>query len=287
MPRSGNAIESVLNSVAAEDQSPAAGARPTVLPFGNGRSYGDSNLNPGGILLDMRSLNRFLEFDARTGILICEAGVLLSEILSRYVPQGWFPMVTPGTQFITVGGAIANDVHGKNHHRAGSFGNHVIDFELLRSDGRRFTVRRTERRLVHSHVGGLGLTGVITWACIRLKLRPGPCIAGETIRFRSLDEFFELSAESERDYEYTVSWIDCAFGGKRLGRGLFSRGNHAPAEAGSTHGANGVLPPAAGDSTVLAGQRRDAEGFQPRLLPSPAIRSRELVAALPALLLSA
>ena len=229
IPRIGNAIESVLNTVADEDQSPA-GALPTVLPYGNGRSYGDSNLNPGGILLDTRSLNRFLEFDPRTGILICEAGVLLSDILSRYVPQGWFPMVTPGTQFVTVGGAIANDVHGKNHHRAGSFGNHVLHFELLRSDGRRFICSPQENAdWFSATIGGLGLTGVITWAALKLRPVSNPYVDSETIRFHSLDEFFDLSAASERDYEYTVSWIDCAFGGKRLGRGLFNRGNHATA----------------------------------------------------------
>ena len=107
----------------------------TVLPFGNGRSYGDSNLNPGGALLLAGQLDRFIDFDPCTGLLRCEAGVLLSTILRLVVPQGWFLPVTPGTQFVTVGGAVANDVHGKNHHVAGSFGNHVTQLELLRSDG--------------------------------------------------------------------------------------------------------------------------------------------------------
>jgi FAD/FMN-containing dehydrogenase len=201
-----------------------------MLPYGNGRSYGDSNLNPDGALLPGRQLDRFIAFDPATGVLRCEAGVLLSEILRLVVPQGWFLPVTPGTQFVTVGGAIANDVHGKNHHVAGSFGNHVRCFELLRSDGTRQMCSLNEHAdWFAATVGGLGLTGLITWAEVQLRRVANPFMVTESIRFRSLEEFFELSAASEADHEYTVSWIDCAFGGKRLGRGLFNRGNHAPA----------------------------------------------------------
>lgn len=204
--------------------------RASMLPYGNGRSYGDSNLNPGGGLLPGRQLDRFIAFDPATGVLRCEAGVLLSEILRLVVPQGWFLPVTPGTQFVTVGGAIANDVHGKNHHVAGSFGNHVRCFELLRSDGSRRVCSLSEQAdWFAATVGGLGLTGLITWAELQLRRVANPFMVTESIRFRSLEEFFELSAASEADHEYTVSWIDCAFGGKRLGRGLFNRGNHAPA----------------------------------------------------------
>jgi FAD/FMN-containing dehydrogenase len=202
----------------------------SVLPYGNGRSYGDSNLNPGGALLQGRHLDRFISFDAATGVLRCEAGVLLHDIIKLVLPQGWFPMVTPGTQFITVGGAIANDVHGKNHHAAGSFGNHVNGFELLRSDGSRHWCSPIEApALFAATIGGLGLTGLITWAELQLRRVANPFMDSETVRFRNLGEFFELSQASERDFEYTVSWIDCAFTGKRLGRGLFNRANHAPA----------------------------------------------------------
>lgn len=202
----------------------------TMLPYGNGRSYGDSNLNPGGALLQGRHLDRLIAFDAATGVLRCEGGVLFSELLRLIVPQGWFLPVTPGTQFITVGGAIANDVHGKNHHVAGSFGNHVRRFELLRSDGSRRECSPTEHPdWFAATIGGLGLTGLITWAEVQLKRIANPYLDTESIKFRSVGEFFELSAQSERDFEYTVSWIDCAFDDGRLGRGLFNRGNHAPA----------------------------------------------------------
>ncbi len=210
-------------------QAPLPGFEGSALPHGNGRSYGDSNLNPGGTLLKARTLDRFIAFDPATGLLRCEAGVLLADILRLVVPQGWFLPVVPGTQFVTVGGAIANDVHGKNHHVTGSFGHHVIQFELLRSDGSRRVCSPTEHAdWFAATVGGLGLTGLITWAELRLRRVNNPYLDTESIRFRSLEEFFELSTASEADHEYTVSWIDCAFTGRRLGRGLFNRGNHAP-----------------------------------------------------------
>lgn len=202
----------------------------TYLPFGNGRSYGDSCLTNNGVLLDTRGLDRFIMFNPETGRLRCEAGVLLADILALVVPQGWFLPVTPGTKYVTLGGAIANDVHGKNHHCAGTFGCHVRCFELLRSDGQRFVCSPTENaEWFCATVGGLGLTGIIVWAEIALQRIAHPAIYLETIRFPNLAAFFELSASSDRDYKYTVAWIDCAAKGPKLGRGLFMRGNQATA----------------------------------------------------------
>lgn len=199
-----------------------------MLPFGNGRSYGDSCLNDGGILIDCRGLNRIIGFNERTGVLRCEAGILFSDILAFCLPRGWFLPVTPGTQYVTLGGAIANDIHGKNHHRAGTFGRHVRQFELLRSDGsRRICSPQQHRQMFSATVGGLGLTGLITWAEIQLSAVPGDAIDQEVIRFASLDEFFALSAASGAEWEHTVAWIDSLAGGGKLGRGLFVRGNHA------------------------------------------------------------
>jgi FAD/FMN-containing dehydrogenase len=200
----------------------------TCLPFGNGRSYGDSCLNEGGLLLDARGMDRFIGFDPNNGILRCESGVLLDEILSISVPQGWFLPVVPGTKFVTVGGAIANDIHGKNHHSAGTFGCHVRCLELLRSDGQRLLCSPSENtEWFQATIGGLGLTGVILWAEIELKRINNPTMEVETIRFTGLDEFFELCAENDRRFDYTVAWIDCMVQGKQLGRGLFISGNHA------------------------------------------------------------
>ncbi len=197
----------------------------SVLPFGLGRSYGDSCLNNENALLDTASLAYVQEFDNETGVLRCEAGVSLDEILTVFVPRGWFLPVTPGTRFVTMGGAIANDVHGKNHHCAGAFGKHVRRFGLLRSDGSSVECSPSSNAdLFNATIGGLGLTGLITWAEIQLKKIRNPMIDSETVKFGNLDEFFAISEESEK-YEYSVSWVDCVSKGDALGRGLFMRGS--------------------------------------------------------------
>ena len=203
-------------------------SRNSVLPYGLGRSYGDSCLNDRGVLLATKEINRLIHFDEQRGIVQCEAGISLADLLDIFVPRGWFIPVTPGTKHVTVGGAIANDVHGKNHHRAGTFGCHVLAFELLRSTGERFTCTPSQHtNLFRATIGGLGLTGLITWATIQLKPITGPMIASERIRFSNLEEFFDISDESDEPFEYTVAWIDCLAKGRNLGRGIFHRGNHA------------------------------------------------------------
>jgi FAD/FMN-containing dehydrogenase len=218
----------------AELDDPAAAVRRIAsagapgLAYGNGRSYGDVCLNPGGRLWRTRRLDRFIAFDASTGVLRCEAGVLLQEVARLALPQGWFLPVTPGTQFVTIGGAIANDVHGKNHHRTGTFGCHVRRLTLARTDGSVVACGGGERAaLFNATVGGLGLTGVILDAELQLRRVPGPCLEVETVAFGGLDAFFELSACAEATHEYTVAWIDCAARGPALGRGVFLRANHA------------------------------------------------------------
>lgn len=200
----------------------------SILPFGRGRSYGDCCLNAGGALLETRALDRFVRFDVHDGTLCCEAGVQLGEILRVVTPAGWFPHVLPGTQSVTVGGAIANDVHGKNHHQAGTFGCHVTRLELLRSNGERIVCSPGEHpECFAATIGGLGLTGLITWAEMRLRRVPGPWLDVESIRCVDLAELLERSLESAGDFEYTVAWVDCAGGRRRLGRGVLQRANHA------------------------------------------------------------
>ncbi len=191
-----------------------------VLPYGQGRSYGDSCLNDGGALLRTSGLDRFISLDEE-GVLRCEAGVTLSEILDLAVPRGFFLPVLPGTKHVSVGGAIANDIHGKNHHRAGSFGRHLLRFELLRSDRGRVECAFGDD-LFAATVGGLGLTGLVTWAEIALRRVPGPAVRVEGIPFHGLDEFFALSEESDTKCEYTVAWFDVP-----RSRGIFLRGDHA------------------------------------------------------------
>jgi FAD/FMN-containing dehydrogenase len=198
-----------------------------LLAFGRGRSYGDSCLNDGGALVHTSALDRFISFDAQTGIVRCEAGVTLAQILALAVPRGWFLNVVPGTKFVSVGGAIANDIHGKNHHRKGTFGSHVRRLLLRRSDGALHEVTDSDA-IFTATIGGLGLTGLILWAELQLRKVPGPSIEVETIPFGNLSEFFQLSDESDQSHEYTVAWLDMTNAGKR---GSFFRGEHAPGES--------------------------------------------------------
>lgn len=198
------------------------------LATGNGRSYGDTALPAAGLAINTRDMNRILDFDAETGVLSAEAGILLGDIIDHVVPFGWFLPVTPGTRFVSLGGALANDVHGKNHHRAGSFGRHVRAFELVRSDGSRLLCSRSSHAdFFAATIGGMGLTGLVTWVEIALKQTATPDVIEETIRFGSIAEFLRLSAQSDDDFEYSVAWIDSSARGARRGRGLFMRANHA------------------------------------------------------------
>ena len=193
------------------------------LPYGMGRSYGDVGLNPNRLLWLMSGLNHFIKFDDTTGLLQCEAGVLLRDIQRLFIPRGWMLPVTPGTQMVTVGGAIANDIHGKNHHAHGSFGDHVHHLKVIRTDGQIIECGPSLLpKWFEATIGGLGLTGVIVEAQIQLKRTAGPWLDTETIPYSNLIEFFDLADNSERDWEHTVSWIDCLSSG---GKGIFMRAN--------------------------------------------------------------
>ena len=197
-----------------------------ILPVGAGRSYGDVCLLDHGTLFQTRGMDKLLHFDSETGVLRCEAGVTLAEILDFAVPRGFFLPVTPGTKYVTVGGAIANDIHGKNHHVAGTFGHHVPQFELVRSDGSRFVCSESVNPDWYSAtIGGMGLTGLISWAEVRLRPILSRRIDYRGEKFVGLDEFFALAQNATA--EYTVAWIDCVSTGKNFARGIFMEGAHA------------------------------------------------------------
>lgn len=203
-----------------------------LLPYGNGRSYGDVCLNADGTLIRTGQANRVIGFDRESGRLVCEAGILLKDILELVVPHGWFLPVTPGTRFVSVGGAIANDVHGKNHYTHGSFGHSLLRFELLRSDGTRMVCSPDENApWFRATVGGLGLTGLITWAEIQLMPIDNRFMLTETRRFGDLDAFWALNAEAETRWPYTVAWIDCLAAQRHRGRGIYLSARHAPAQS--------------------------------------------------------
>ncbi|HUL60193.1 MAG TPA: FAD-binding oxidoreductase [Anaeromyxobacteraceae bacterium] len=200
------------------------------LAHGLGRSYGDACLNDGGVLLTTRTLDRFVALDAEAAVLTCEAGVSLAEVLDLVAPHGLFLPVVPGTKHVTVGGAIANDVHGKNHHRAGTFGRHVLEIELARSTGARIVCSPTQNpALFAATVGGLGLTGLVLRATLRLA-RVGDHLRARTVALGSLDDFFARSGASDSENEFTVAWVDALATGRRLGRGLLHQGNWGPPE---------------------------------------------------------
>ncbi len=205
----------------------------TALAIGQRRSYGDSILNTGGTLIDMRGLDRFIQFDAERGLLRAEAGVTLAQIMQLVVPAGFFLPVTPGTRFVSLGGAIANDVHGKNHHRAGTFGCHVTRIGLLRSDGE--TDAAPGDPLFDATIGGLGLTGIILWAEIQLQRVTSAFLDVDLIPYDSLEEFWALAESSAESHEHTVAWIDFAARGRALGRGIFTRANWRPHDTRTPH----------------------------------------------------
>lgn len=203
--------------------------RGTTLAYGNGRSYGDSCLAATDHVIHMRGLDRLLAVDWASGCLTAEAGATLEEVLALAIPRGWFLPVTPGTQFVTLGGAVANDVHGKNHHVRGTIGRHVAALGLVRSDaGEMECSPERNDDLFRSTIGGLGLTGIITWVKLQLMPIASSTLQTLSVRFESLDEFFGLSRELDQAHEYTVSWVDCLATGRSSGRGIFVAANHAP-----------------------------------------------------------
>lgn len=208
------------------DEGTEAGRK--LLAIGLRRSYGDSGLNPDGAIIDMIRLDRAIAFDPETRLLRAEAGVSLDALLGMLVPRGFFLPVTPGTRFATLGGAVANDVHGKNHHRAGTLGRWVRRLGVMRSDGGTVELGRDDNNgLFAATIGGLGLTGLIAWVEIEVIPIASAMMEVETIPLAALDEFFPLAAESDGAFDYTVAWIDCLARGDALGRGLFSRARHS------------------------------------------------------------
>ncbi len=221
-----------------------AGAEPLV-PRGLGRAYGDAALpsRPGGLVLETTRADRIHSFEPATGRLHCEAGLSLAEILRVFVPRGWFPPVTPGTKFVTVGACVACDVHGKNHHRDGSFGSFVDHVTLCTADRRLVECGPDrERELFLATLGGMGLTGLIVDVTLRLRRVESPWIVLETQGMASLDAMLEGLRLSATHWPYTVGWIDCLARGADLGRGILMRGRHATQVEAGTRRARRAMP---------------------------------------------
>ncbi len=251
--------KSVLHPSRVDDIRIDAGTNHT-LAYGKGRSYGDVCLNEGGTIIRMDSCANVIHFDTHEGWIRAESGITLAAILRTIIPQGWFLPVTPGTKFVTLGGALANDVHGKNHHGAGTIGNFIRAFGLLRSDGSHVVCSAAENiNLYRATIGGMGLTGIVTW--VELALTPIVCdtVEAETVKVGSLSEALDVGVESDSQWEYTVTWVDVTAPQKSLGRGIVSRGRFS-----GTPG----LPPSIEDSKPLLNVPFEAPNW---LLSKPTI----------------
>ncbi|NED79484.1 FAD-binding oxidoreductase [Streptomyces sp. SID11233] len=201
---------------------------------GLGRAYGDSAQNAGGSVLDMTALDRVLAFDAGTGEVVCEAGVSLHRLLEVMLPLGWFLPVTPGSRYVTVGGAIGSDVHGDNHRVAGTFSRHVVRFELLGADGGIRTVR-PGTPLFDATTGGMGLTGVILSATLRFHPVATSLMSVDTERAADLDDLMTRLATGGEHHRYVSARVDLTSRGRATGRGVLTRGEHAPLDALPAH----------------------------------------------------
>ncbi|MGW7608442.1 FAD-binding protein [Streptomyces sp. NPDC054766] len=220
-----------------------------AISRGLGRAYGDAAQNAGGAVLDMTGLDRIHAIDVDGGTVLCDAGVSLHRLMEVLLPLGWFVPVTPGTRYVTVGGAIGADIHGKNHHGSGSFARHVLSFELLTADGEIRTVAHGTP-LFDATAGGMGLTGAILTATVRLQPVETALMRVDTERAVDLDDLMARLTATDHRYRYSVAWIDLLARGARMGRSVLTRGDHAPLDS---------LPPRA---------RRHPLAFRPSQLPA-------------------
>jgi len=202
-----------------------------VIPRGLGRSYNNAAQSAGGLVLSTSKLNKIISLDPATGVVVAEAGVSLEQLMVAGLPHGWFVPVSPGTRQVTIGGAIAADVHGKNHHVAGSFATHAASFDLLlpgaAEDGPRTVTPETDPEIFWATAGGMGLTGFITRATIRLKRVESSLVKVDTVKTRDIDETMAVLAEHDKKYGYTVAWTDDLSTGKSLGRSVITSGDFA------------------------------------------------------------
>jgi decaprenylphospho-beta-D-ribofuranose 2-oxidase len=226
-----------------------------VVARGLGRAYGDAAQNAGGTVLDMTGLDRIHEIDAVNGLVVCDAGVSLHRLMQVLLPLGWFVPVTPGTRYVTVGGAIGADIHGKNHHGSGSFSRHVRALELLTGDGEtRLVTPEDDPELFWATAGGMGLTGVILAATVQLLPVQTSLMSVDTERAADLDDLMARLTATDHRYRYSVAWIDLLARGAATGRAVLTRGDHAPLDALPVHGRG-------------AAARRDPLAFRPLRLP--------------------
>ena len=199
-----------------------------MIARGQGRSYGDAAMLEDGIVMLTERLNRLSSFDEQSGVLKAEAGTTLGQVINDFLPRGWFPAVVPGTKFVSLGGCVAADIHGKNHHRDGAFGAHVKEIEIVLADrSRRRCSPEKDAQLFWATIGGMGLTGIVTEVSFHLIPVETSYLVVQHHQAKDLDASFEVLSDKTWDDHYTVAWIDCLAKGSSLGRGVLMRGHHA------------------------------------------------------------
>jgi decaprenylphospho-beta-D-ribofuranose 2-oxidase len=205
-----------------------SGNQSNYIPRGVGRSYGDTALNRKNGVISNTRFNRFLSFDVQTQVLECEAGVTFDEIIQTFLPRGYFLPVTPGTKYVTIGGAIANDVHGKNHHKDGSISKYILDFQLLTASGEVIICSKDQNEdIFWATIGGIGLTGIILSSHIKLLRVDTAYIKVDYRRAVHLNDAIDILNDTDEQYQYSVAWIDCLSTHKSMGRSIVMLGNHA------------------------------------------------------------
>src|SRR5215471_4809008 len=217
-PRSADEVTGLVKSVASGG----------VIARGLGRSYNNAAQNDGGLVISTTGLSDVLSFDPQSGVVSCDAGVSLEQLMSDLLSSGWFVPVSPGTRKVTVGGAIAADVHGKNHHVAGSFARYVLSFDLLTAAGDVRTVTpESDPGLFWGTAGGMGLTGLILRATLQLKRVETSRLSVDTVRTANIDDTMAYLSSTDDDYDYTVAWTDCLASRGALGRSVITSGDFA------------------------------------------------------------
>ncbi len=271
--RTAPTVATLIDASRAELPDVVAAARSSgrgAIARGLGRAYGDPAQNAGGLVVRVDPAGDPIVLDAAAATVTASAGASFDTLMRALVPQGWFVPVTPGTRFVTVGGAIASDIHGKNHHVDGSFGTHVVEFGLLLADGSHRTVtREADPDLWWATIGGMGLTGLITGATFRvLPIETSRCLI-ETARLPDLDQLLERMETGDDDHRYSVAWIDLVTTGAHLGRSVLTRGDHATAAELAEH-----HPRSAGDALAFdPGSLADVPAHVPNVLSRPAVRA--------------